>query len=214
MNDRLRLAELLAVRLCHDLSGPLGTLMGSLEMVNEEPDAHEEALSLATEVATGLARRIRLLRAAWGGPAPSLRVADLQALSEGLPQGKRVTVRLDDLVQSGEFRPNAARSMLNVLMLAAECLPAGGAVAVAGDPADAVVVSLIGSRAAWPAGLAGWMADEGQAWAAIGDQGSEASRGLQGPLTALIARAAGMRLGFLMAGKREGAPPIILSPAP
>ena len=104
--------------------------------------------------------------------------------------------------------------MLNVLMLAAECLPAGGAVAVAGDPADAVVVSLIGSRAAWPAGLAGWMADEGQAWAAIGDQGSEASRGLQGPLTALIARAEGMRLGFLMAGKPEGAPPIILSPAP
>ena len=36
-NGRLHLAELLAVRLCHDLSGPLGTLMGALELLAEDP---------------------------------------------------------------------------------------------------------------------------------------------------------------------------------
>jgi hypothetical protein len=37
-------------------------------MVNEDPDAAEEALALATEVSAGLVKRLRFLRAAWGGP--------------------------------------------------------------------------------------------------------------------------------------------------
>ena len=40
MSDSLRLAELLCARLCHDLSGPLGALIGILEIAREEqPEA-------------------------------------------------------------------------------------------------------------------------------------------------------------------------------
>ncbi len=213
MNDGLRLAELLAMRLCHDLSGPLGTLMGSIEMVNEDPEAAEEALALATEVSAGLARRLRFLRAAWGGPTAALGFEDLRALAEGLPQGRRVTVSFEHLASNIEFPPAAARLVLNVLLLAAESLPGGGTVTVAGEPARGVIVSIAGPRAAWPAGLAAYISNEAHAWAALADEGSEASRTLQAPLTTLLARRSGMRLGFLMSAQQEAAPPLVLSPA-
>ena len=146
MNDRLRLAELLAIRLCHDLSSPLGTLLGSLEMLNEDPETAEEALALANEVSVTLGKRLRLLRVAWGGSAPALRVDEFAILAEGLPQGRRVTVNLDRLTPTHSFPPNAARLALNVLMLAAESLPSGGVVTLAGDPRAEIQIAISGNR--------------------------------------------------------------------
>ena len=80
MSESLRLAELLCARLCHDLSGPLGALIGILEIAREEqPDS--ETLALAEDTADELVQRLKLLRAAWGqdgddmdvGPAARLR---------------------------------------------------------------------------------------------------------------------------------------------
>jgi histidine phosphotransferase ChpT len=209
VNDRLRLAELLAIRLCHDISSPLGTLMGSLAMVNDDPEGAAEALELATEVSDGLARRLRLLRAAWGGAA-DIGVAEMTTLLEGLPQARKVAVDLSSLPAGGRFAAGMARAVLNVLLLAGESLPGGGAIVVSGDPAE-VVVRLAGPRAAWPAGFAAWMADDAQAWAAFDSGPTEAPRRMQGPLTALIARAGGVRLGFLMAAATEQAPPLVIS---
>ena len=48
MNETLRLAELLCARLCHDLSGPLGALIGVLEVAREEqPDSERTANAAA-----------------------------------------------------------------------------------------------------------------------------------------------------------------------
>jgi histidine phosphotransferase ChpT len=213
MNDRLRLAELLAGRLCHDLSGPLGTLMGSLELMSEEPETAEEALSLASEVSVTLGRRLRLLRAAWGGAVAPLAVEELRSLAAGLPQAHRISLQLDRLVPSARFPPVAARLVLNLMLLAAESLPAGGAIALAGDPEGEVQVSILGLRAAWPAGLAAYLADEERAWAALGGESAETLRGLQAPLTALVARTGGLRLAMLMARETEAAPPLVFAPA-
>lgn len=213
MNTGLRLAELLAMRLCHDISGPLGTLMGSLDMVNEDPEAAEEALSLATEVSAGLVKRLRFLRAAWGGGTAALDVQELRALAEGLPHTRRLTIDFDQLATNITFAPPAARLILNLLLLAVESLPGGGNITLTGDPRRDVIITIAGPRAAWPSGFATCIADEAQAWAALADEGGETSRVMQGPLTALIARAAGMRLGFLMAARPEAAPPLILSHA-
>ncbi len=212
VNDSLRLAELLAIRLCHDLSSPLGTLMGSLEMLNEDPETAEEALALANEVSATLGKRLRLFRAAWGGAAPALRIDEFATLATGLPQGRRVTVNLDRLTPTHGFPPNAARLALNVLMLAAESLPSGGVVTLAGDPQAEMQITISGPRAAWPAGLAAFLVDDARAWAALMAEDIEASRTMQGPLTALIARAAGIRLSMLMASDAEAAPPLLLAP--
>jgi len=208
----LRLAELLATRLCHDLSGSVGTLMGSLAMCNEDPESGEEALSLATEVSANLAKRLRLIRAAWGGATAALGLDELRGLAEGVAQGRRIAISFAHLPAAARFPPGPARLMLNLLLLAGESLPGGGTVTVAGDPADSVVVTLAGPRAAWPAGFAAQMVDEARAWAALEGDDAHAARGMQAPLTVLVAQAAGLRLRFLMAPGQEAVPPLVFSP--
>jgi len=211
VNDSLRLAELLTIRLCHDLSGPLGTLVGSLELLREEPEAAEEALDLAGEVSHTLIKRLRLLRAAWGGASASLSLAELRALVEGLPQGAKVRVGLDGLADR-QFAPDMARLVLNLLLLAGECLPGGGTVTLAGDPEAELHLFISGPRAAWPAGLAACLADPAHAWSQLAND-AQSSRTMQAPLTALIANAGGMQVSMMMARDAEAAPPLVIRPS-
>jgi histidine phosphotransferase ChpT len=210
--DPLRLAELLAVRLCHDLSSPLGTLMGALELAAEDPRSAGESMALANDVSTVLGQRLRLLRAAWGGGAPALGVVEIAAMAEGLHRGRRLRLDFDALDPNGRFTAPAARLVLNVLMLAAESLPTGGVVTLTGDPAGDLTVSISGPRALWPPRFALYLADEGAAWQALGaDDDVDASRGLQALLTALLARTTGLRLSFAVSAAAQTAAPLLLS---
>ena len=80
--DGLLLAETLAVRLCHDLSGQVNALTGCMEILREEADP--EALALAGDAADMLARRLRLARAAWGRTGGPMSVAEWRQLAEAL----------------------------------------------------------------------------------------------------------------------------------
>src|SRR6185437_1319317 len=57
-------AALLCARLCHDLSGPLGALIGVIDIAREEQPA-SETIAFAEETVGELTQRLRLLRAAW-----------------------------------------------------------------------------------------------------------------------------------------------------
>jgi histidine phosphotransferase ChpT len=209
--DSLRLAELLAIRLCHDLSGPLGTLMGALELVAGDPESPAEALPLAGEVSAALGRRLRLLRAAWGGATASISVAEFAKLTEGV-QVRRGQVDLEGLDPAARFSPCAARVALNVVLLAAEGLPGGGTAAFSGNPAADVVVTLAGPRAAWPSGFIACLGDESLAWQALQTRDdAQASRGIQAVLTVLIARASGIRLSLLLSPTSDTAPPLLMN---
>ena len=65
MSEALRVAEMLCARLCHDLSGLLGSLIGVVEIAREE-QPESEALAVAEETAVEMGQRLKLLRAAWG----------------------------------------------------------------------------------------------------------------------------------------------------
>ena len=161
-SEALRLAELLCARLCHDLSGPLGALIGVLEVArDEQPDS--EALALAEETAVQLAQRLKLLRAAWGRDGDDLDVARLRGFADSLSSSRRVRLDLEGLESDALFPPEAARVVLNLLLLASESLAGGGIVALSGSPADSILVTISGPRAAWPAGLGAWLVDEAAA---------------------------------------------------
>jgi hypothetical protein len=104
-----------------------------------------------------------------------------------------------------------ARLVLNIVLLAREAMPRGGVLALSGDPATDIVAQIAGPDAAWPVGFARCMADEAYAWSAFSDP-----RDLQAPLTALIARANGMRLSLMMATGPADAnpPPLLIAPEP
>ncbi len=212
----MRLAERLAIRLCHDISGPLGTLMGSLELIDEDSEGigdaagAGEALSLASDVSTALAQRLRLLRAAWGGAVGPLDMAEFRAMAAQLP-GRRLVFELDVPDQTARFSPAAARLALNVLMLGQESLPHGGVIAFSGDPRQEMLVTISGPRAAWPAGFALYLASEAHAWEALrAGEEPAAARGMQALLTALVAHHSGLRLSFLM-GAPSDTPPLLMT---
>lgn len=210
MNETLRLAELLCARLCHDLSGPLGALIGVLEVArDEQPDS--ETLALAEDTAVELAQRLKLLRAAWGHDSDDLDVARLRGFADCLSSSRRVRLDLAGLESDAVFAPPVGRIVLNLVLLAAESLPGGGIVALSGSPVDSILVTISGPRAAWPAGFALCLNDETAAWEAILTD----PRRLQGPLTALLARGLGLRLSMLMPagamGDAEVSPALLLA---
>ncbi|HEY0421346.1 MAG TPA: histidine phosphotransferase family protein, partial [Acetobacteraceae bacterium] len=158
MDEALRLAELLTTRLCHDLAGPINTLTGALELAAEDAEAAGEALPLAEDAAMSLARRLKLVRMAWGGGGAAQSAADLRELAAGL-QGSKLRLDFDGLVPDAVFPPAVARVVLNVLLLGAECLRMGGTLRLAGDPEGDMIVTIDGPRAAWPPGFAALLAN-------------------------------------------------------
>lgn len=209
MSEPLRLAELLCARLCHDLSGLLGALIGVLEIAREEQPGNE-TVALAEETAVELGQRLKLLRAAWGQESEELDLPRLQSLANSLSASRRLRLDLAGLEPGSVFPPAMARLVLNVLLLAAESLPGGGVVALSGVPSEHVLVTISGPRAAWPAGFGTCLVDETAALEAALSR----VRGLQAPLTALLARGLGYRLSLLMpgiGGDADASPPLLLS---
>lgn len=203
----LGLAQCLCARLCHDIAGSLGALLASLELAGEQAGpaqgTAEEAIALAGDTGRTLVARLRLLRAAWAGNDAPLDLPSLLDLAQGL-SARRVRLDLSQLPPETVFPPAAGQVVLNLVLLAAEALPAGGSIwfdqAAEGD----LLIGAAGPESAWPEGLAAALA---------GDVRIVGPRELQAPLTVLLARAAGFGLSILMpAGPSPppGAPPLLL----
>jgi histidine phosphotransferase ChpT len=204
MDDRVRLAELVCARLCHDLSGLLGSLIGTLELLACDGEA-TEAVSIAVDTAAALGRRLKLLRAAWANEAEPLDLPRLASLAEGLAN-QRIALDVSALPPTTVFPPAMGRLVLNLLLLAADSLPRGGLLRLDGN-AENLIARLDGPNAAWPPGMAGMLADEAAAWAGLTEP-----RSAQAPLTALLARHDGLHLSLLLAsGPATPAPPLRLS---
>ena len=203
----LDLASALCARLCHDLSSPLGTLSGTLEMALEDPAEAAEALSIAGEAAAAMVARLELLRAAWAGDCGPMGRARLAELAAGLPP--RVTPMLDGLADV-TFEGSVARVLLNMLLLGADALPSGGQVALAGQPDAGIVLQVSGPSVRWSADLAAVLLDP------AGGHANE-PRSVQMPLTARLALAAGLRLSFVLPPATgptgpQNAPALLLAP--
>ena len=209
--DPLRLSELVALRLCHDFGGLLGTLTGTLELCADAAGPSSE-LATATEAASELTARLQLLREAWAGDGSGLDLRGLQALARGLPGAHRVRLDVSALPPDAAFPPSMARLLLNVLLLAAESLPRGGTVGLAAAGGQDVLVTISGPRAGWPPGLAASLTDKAAAWAAL-----TGPRTLMAPLVALLASQLGIRVSILLPmgrSRRANPPPLLLSPPP
>jgi len=203
MTAPLRLAEIISARLCHDLSGSIGTLVTSLEMAADGSADAGEALEIAQQAAHALQGRLRFIRAAWAVDGAELDADAILGYCIALPQARKLSFRLDQL--SGTLCPPMSRGLLNLILLGAEALPRGGTLTLAGDAVNGVLMTIDGLHAAWPAEFAALMNDESAAWAALRD-----SRTLQPPLAALILHQSGLKLRFLMSGANPLVPPPVL----
>lgn len=212
------LACAMAERLCHDLAGLVGTLTGALELASQDgasqdPSSRDEALPLALEAGIVLAKRLRLARAAWNTQPTvagecCLDGAELRALADGLPLGRRMHAQLDGLAPDRQLNAGACRLILTLLLLATESLAGEGTLALYEAPGDSLILTIAGPRAAWPVGLIGQLADPTQAQTAAATCNPQ---NLLGPLSALLAHAEGLKVSPLLAASGAAPTPLLIA---
>ena len=198
-----RLARLMTARLCHDLSGAVATLTGTLDLVEQGEPA---AMDLARETALILRGRLKLYGAACGLAEEAWPVAELAAALGAAPASPRVGFVLQGLGQAGLVAAELVPLVLNAALVGAEALPRGGTVTVAGD-AQGLIVVPAGRQAAWPEGLIKLLAGEGPD-ALLAD----GPRRVTAVLLANLAEAQGWALSFAL-GPDQSLPPLVLAPA-
>jgi histidine phosphotransferase ChpT len=143
----LKVAGLLASRLCHDLVGPLGAVGNGLELVAEDGNMAAEALALAQRSAKRATNRLQFFRYAFGaaGGEANFGLADARSLAAGILQNGETVMEWPEGPAAG-LPTGSGRLLLNLLLLALECLPRGGRIRVVAL-ADRLAVEATGPQA-------------------------------------------------------------------
>ncbi len=189
MIDNTRLTALVASRICHDMVEPMSAIIQGLEMIKGgDGKTDPDALSLLDHGVGKAWAKLEFFRFAMAG-----------AVAEGeseLEEGRAVAIKLysvlkPELVWSAPAvampRP-AVRVIVNLLLIANECLPRGGKVEIsAAKTAEGgeVIVTASGPRA---------KLREPTAAALRGDGEELTGHTIQPTLTGLLARQGGVDL--------------------
>jgi histidine phosphotransferase ChpT len=137
--DHARLIETLEIfsaRICHDLVGPVGAISNGVELLSEGGMSGDpEVIALIADSARGASRRLQFFRSAFGAgntvsggqPLEGARALAMDYFADG-------KVRLAWPIPGSALETRAdrrtVRLLLNLLLVAADCLPRGGSVAV------------------------------------------------------------------------------------
>ncbi len=134
MSDSLRLSQLICSRLCHDLVGAAGAINAGLEILAEMGGLDDSAMELASKSGQEMTRRLSFYRVSFGaGGAGSggAEVSVLRKLAHDFLEESNVQLNWPDLGEGvGEIAPVAGKLLLNLILIASECLPRGGTLSV------------------------------------------------------------------------------------
>ena len=138
----LRIAELLAARLCHELVSPIGAIANGLEILEDEPDFSGDAGALIALSARQASRRLQFYRVAYGSTAELPDEIARRAALELFAEGK---IGCDWRVAA---LPRGWQKLAcNLVLLAAEALPRGGRIVLQEGAAGGIIVTAAGEGA-------------------------------------------------------------------
>ncbi|MBO6782226.1 MAG: histidine phosphotransferase [Alphaproteobacteria bacterium] len=152
----LRVAELLASRLCHDLVSPVGAVNSGIELLTEfGDDPGGESMQLIATSAKAASEKLQFFRIAYGnaGSGANIPLGDGLRLIEPVCANQRTTVAIEDKTAGALPGTGAVKLLLNIALLVGDCLPRGGELRVAVGPEMNVGVSAAGEGAGIEAGL-------------------------------------------------------------
>jgi histidine phosphotransferase ChpT len=121
----LRVLELLAARLCHELIGPLSAIGNGAELLaDEEPDFVKDAVALVGESARKANRRLQFYRFAYGFTGGELAGLPPDRLAGGLFEESAITCDYREAVRSLPIEWQ--KLACNMLAVGGDALPRGG----------------------------------------------------------------------------------------
>ena len=130
----MRVAELLASRLCHELVGPIGAVNNGMELLEDEDlGMSDDAIQLSASSARQAANILQFYRLAYGmsGERIGGGLDDLRELATGFLASSKTTLDWTMVGQpAGEMPEGLGKLLLNVIVLGEECLPRGGTLGV------------------------------------------------------------------------------------
>lgn len=135
-------ASLLCSRLCHDLVSPVGALSNGVELLSDEtdPEMQAQCLQLLADSVQQASNRLKFFRLAFGGGgnfSAQVDIREAQSALQGMfPPDK---VRVDWLIVPAALSKSALKVLLNLALIAGDCLLRGGVLQVAIEQNGAVL---------------------------------------------------------------------------
>lgn len=126
------MAEMLATKLCHDLTGPIGAVNNGAEFISDEEFSMQgDALQLITDSAREASVRLQFYRQCYGAIKGSGEVSlgEKKQLVAGFFKSSRIQVDWPDMYADAggvSLAQRTSRLMLNMIMIVAATMIKGG----------------------------------------------------------------------------------------
>ena len=134
--EPLELAALLCSRVCHDLISPAGAIVNGLEVLDEKESDQETknfALDLIRKSAKTASTRLQFCRLAFGAAGSAsaqIDLGDAQTMARAFLEDDKTTLAWN--LPRVLLPKNRVKLLLNMLIIASQTIPRGGALTV--DP--------------------------------------------------------------------------------
>ena len=131
--EALDLAALLCSRVCHDLISPVGAVVNGLEVLEEAKDdaTRQFALALITKSSRTASAKLQFCRIAFGAAGSAgaqIDTGDAETISRGFFEDDKTKLNWKPArVLLGK---NRVKLLLNMLLIAGQCIPRGGTLTV------------------------------------------------------------------------------------
>ncbi len=137
----LDLSALVASRICHDIISPVGAINNGLEVLDEEgaEDMREFAMDLIRKSAHQASAKLQFARLAFGASGSAgaeIDLGDAQNVANAFMANEKSN--LDWQVARNLMPKNLVKLLLNLVLIANQCIPRGGVITVEmdGEPAE------------------------------------------------------------------------------
>lgn len=123
------LGALLCSKVCHDIISPVGAITNGLELMEEDIDGsmREMAMDLVQRSATQASAKLKFARIAFGAAGSAgaeIDTGDAEEVAQGYVVAEKPD--LEWKVERQLLPKNQVKLMLNLLMMALNCVPQGG----------------------------------------------------------------------------------------
>jgi histidine phosphotransferase ChpT len=137
MIDGVKLSELIAVKLCHDLAGPVGAINNGADLLKDGSDnIFEQALDLVDASAKDAVARILYYRQAYGAASTQAEtsISSLKTLADNIFISKNITINwLTEPSTAGVAQSVSgvdAKIILNLITIISNSLIYGGSISI------------------------------------------------------------------------------------